>query len=142
MKTTVLRDQDIVRKWLLVDAAGKPAGRLAVKLAALLRGRERRDFSPHVDMGNFVVVINAAKVTLSGKKEDQKLYKSYSGYPDGLKQIPAREIRRTHPDRIIRQAVRGMLPKNKLSRRLLIRLKVHAGAEHPHAAQQPQPVKF
>lgn len=137
MKTTMPRESDIERGWRLVDAAGKPAGRLAAELADILRGKDRADYTPHVDMGDFVVVINAAQVQLSGGKEDQKLYRHYTGYASGLKTFTARMIRQRNPERILVQAVRGMLPKNRLSRRQIKRLKVYPGAEHPHAAQRP-----
>jgi large subunit ribosomal protein L13 len=138
MKTTVEKEAEVARAWYVVDAAGQPAGRLAVKIANLLRGRNKRTYSPHVDMGDFVVVINAAQVKLTGAKEEQKIYKSYSGYPSGLKLQKAGEVRRRQPTRIVSQAVKGMLPRNKLSRQLIKRLKVYTGAEHPHAAQSPK----
>lgn len=141
MKSFVANAEAIQRKWYLVDAAGQPAGRLAVKIARVLRGRDLPTYTPHVDTGAFVVVVNAEKVRLTGRKEDQKLYKNFSGYPGGLKLRPARVIRQRNPERIIRQAVKGMLPRNKLSRQILKRLKVYAGPEHPHAAQQPQPME-
>lgn len=137
MKTTMPKDSEVTHAWRLVDATGKPAGRLAAELADILRGKDRTDYTPHVDMGDFVVVVNAAQVKLSGAKEDQKLYRHYTGYPNGLKTMTARVVRARHPERILVQAVRGMLPKNRLSRRLIKRLKVYPGAEHPHAAQQP-----
>lgn len=142
MKTTIEREPGIRRGWYLVDAAGQPAGRLAVRIANLLRGRNKRTYTPHVDMGDFVVVINAEKVKLTGDKEDQKIYKRYSGYPSGLKLQPARVVRQRDPTRIVRQAVRGMLPKNKLGRRQFRRLKVYAGPNHPHEAQKPVAVKM
>ncbi|HOW98614.1 MAG TPA: 50S ribosomal protein L13 [Kiritimatiellia bacterium] len=135
MKTTLVRESEVVRAWHVVDAAGQPAGRLAVKIANILRGRNKRNYTPHADMGDFVVVINAAQVKLTGSKEEQKIYKDYSGYPSGLKMQKASVIRVRQPTRIVRQAVKGMLPKNHLSRKLITRLKVYAGAEHPHAAQ-------
>ncbi|MBP7829099.1 MAG: 50S ribosomal protein L13 [Kiritimatiellae bacterium] len=135
MKTTLVRESEVVRAWHVVDAAGQPAGRLAVKIANILRGRNKRNYTPHADMGDFVVVINAAQVKLTGSKEEQKIYKDYSGYPSGLKLQKASVIRVRQPTRIVAQAVKGMLPKNHLSRKLIKRLKVYAGAEHPHAAQ-------
>lgn len=140
MKSTAVHPDDVVRKWYIVDAADKPAGRLAVRIAEVLRGKDQPSFTPHVDMGNFVIVVNAEKVKLTGNKEDQKIYKNYTGYPSGLKLRPARVIRATHPERIIMQAVKGMLPKNKLSRVHMTRLKVYAGDKHPHAAQKPEPL--
>jgi large subunit ribosomal protein L13 len=138
MKTTIVHPDSVQRKWFIVDAADKPAGRLAVRIAEVLRGKDQPNFTPHVDMGNFVIVINAEKIKLTGDKEEQKIYKNYSGYPGGLKLRPAYVIRKTHPERIITQAVKGMLPKNKLSRKHLTRLKVYAGERHPHAAQKPE----
>ncbi|MGA1192923.1 MAG: 50S ribosomal protein L13 [Kiritimatiellia bacterium] len=138
MKTTLVQDKDVVRQWHLIDAAGLPAGRLATQIAFLLRGKNKITFAPHIDGGDFVVVINAAKVKLTGNKEEQKLYKHFTGYPDGLKTFTAAEVRKKNPTRIVEQAVKGMLPKNHLSRTQIKRLKVYAGEEHPHIAQQPQ----
>lgn len=142
MKTTLVKEAEIERKWYLVDAAGKPAGRLAVEIAALLRGKHKPVYAPHQDLGDFIVVINAAKVALTGTKEDRKIYQHYTGYPSGLKEFTARTIRQKHPERIIRQAVRGMLPKNNLGRRVIKRLKIYPGAEHPHVAQEPEAVEL
>lgn len=138
MKTTIVHPDDVRRSWFLVDATEKPAGRLAVRIAEVLRGKDKPTYTPHVDMGDFVVVVNAGKIGLTGDKEDKKIYKHFTGFPDGLKQIPAKTVRSNNPERIITQAVKGMLPKNKLSRTHLTRLKVYPGAEHPHAAQKPQ----
>lgn len=137
MKTFVPKDPGENRPWWLIDADGRPLGRLAVQVANVLRGKHKPVYTPHVDMGDAVVVINAGRVKLTGRKEDQKIYMRYSGYRGGLKEIPAREMRERHPDRMIRQAVRGMLPKNRLAADMISRLKVYPGAEHPHAAQQP-----
>ena len=125
------------RQWKIVDAEDKPLGRLAVAVANALRGKDTRVFDPSVDTGAFVVVVNAEKVRLSGRKEEQKTYQTYSGYRGGQKTITVATMRERHPDRIIRLAVWGMLPKNNLSKKAMTRLKVHAGAEHPHAAQKP-----
>lgn len=125
------------RAWVMVDAADQPLGRLAVRIANALRGKHRPTFSPQVDTGDFVVVINAARVRLSGKKEEQKIYHRYSGFRGGLKEIPAATLRQRHPDRLVKLAVRGMMPKNTLARNALRRLKVYPGKDHPHAAQQP-----
>ncbi len=141
-KTTIPKAADVRHDWRLVDAAGRPAGRLAVQIANLLRGKNRPDFTPHINTGAFVVVINAAQVKLTGRKEEQKIYKDYSGYPGGLKERPAAMIRARDPGRILRQAVRGMLPDNHTRRVLMRRLKIFAGADHPHAAQQPKPVNL
>ncbi len=140
MKSFVAKDPGENREWLLIDAEGKVLGRLAVEIARALRGKDKPTFTPHIDTGAFVVVVNAEKVKLTGRKDVQKIYQRYSGYRDGLKRTPVAEMRKRHPDRIIRQAVHGMLPKNTLSRLTLSRLKVYAGAEHPHAAQQPRKV--
>jgi large subunit ribosomal protein L13 len=125
------------KKWLLVDATDKSAGRLASSIAQILRGKDKPTYTPHLDTGDFVVVINADKVKLTGGKETKKIYKDYTGYPNGLKQVTAARVRATNPTRIITQAVRGMLPHNRLGRQLFTKLKVYAGSEHPHAAQQP-----
>ena len=138
MKTTLPKDPGQDRDWYLVDASGEPLGRLAVKIADVLRGKNKPTFTPHVDTGAFVVVVNAEKVALTGRKEEQKIYQRYSGYRSGLKEFKASVVRERHPDRMILQAVRGMLPKNKLSRGTFGRLKVYAGGEHPHEAQKPQ----
>ncbi len=125
------------RRWIILDAADKPLGRLAVTVANALRGKDTRTFDPSVDTGAFVVVINAEKVKLTGRKDEQKTYQTYSGYRGGQKIIPVATMRERHPDRIIKLAVWGMLPKNTLSKKAMTRLKVYAGAEHPHAAQKP-----
>jgi large subunit ribosomal protein L13 len=142
MKTFVPKDPGADRKWFLVDADEKPLGRVAVKIANILRGKEKPTFARDVDTGDFVVVVNAEKVKLTGRKEDQKVYRRYSGHRGGLKEVPASMMRERHPDRLIRLAVRGMLPKNNLSRKVFRRLKVYAGQEHPHEAQQPVKVEM
>lgn len=142
MKTTVMNPKDVSRQWFLVDAAGKPAGRLAAKVAHVLRGKTKPSYTPHVDAGDFVIVVNAEQVKLTGRKEDQKQYKHYTGFPSGLRQLPASLIRAQKPARIITSAVRGMLPGNKQADQVIKRLKVYAGAEHPHAAQQPKPLSI
>ncbi len=136
MKTTLLKEHAVKRTWYLIDASNKPAGRLAAKISHILRGKHKPSYTPHADMGDIVVVINAEKVKLTGDKEEQKMYESISGYPSGLKLTKASDVRIHHPELIISHAVKGMLPKNKLSRRLLGRLKIYAGAKNPHAAQQ------
>lgn len=128
---------DNKRAWVLVDASNQPVGRLAVKIANMLRGKDKPIYTPQVDTGDFVVVVNASKVKLTGEKETQKEYKSYSGYRDGLKLIRADVMRQKHPERMITLAVKRMLPKNRLSSTTFKRLKVYAGAEHPHAVQKP-----
>ncbi len=137
MKTFVPKDPGENRSWVVVDADQQPLGRLAVKIANALRGKDKPTFCPQVDTGVFVIVLNAATVRLSGNKEEQKIYQSYSGYRSGLKLTTAAQMRATFPERMIKHAVRGMLPKNKLARDMISRLKVYAGAEHPHQAQQP-----
>ncbi len=137
MKTTMSKESEVTHGWRVIDATDKPAGRLAAEVATILRGKDRADYTPHVDMGDFVVVVNAARIRLTGDKEDRKLYRDYSGYPSGLKTETARRLRARHPERILERAVRGMMPKNRLSRRIIKRLKVYPGAEHPHAAQKP-----
>lgn len=142
MKTTIPRESQIERRWLVLDAAERPLGRLAVRAAGLLRGRGKVIFTPHVDTGDFVVIVNAARVRLTGRKETRKIYQDFSGYRGGLKLKTAAEVRRKHPERMLHQAVKGMLPKNALGRQMFRRLKVYPGAEHPHAAQQPRAVEF
>ncbi|MBM4154412.1 MAG: 50S ribosomal protein L13 [Lentisphaerae bacterium] len=139
MKTTIPKASAVTHAWKLVDAAGLPAGRLAVVLANMLRGKDRPDYTPHTCTGDMIVVINAAKVRLTGNKEEQKIYKDFTGYPSGLKQRAASVIRAKDPARIIRQAVHGMLPDNHTRAVLLRRLKVFAGPDHDHAAQKPEP---
>jgi large subunit ribosomal protein L13 len=131
---------EINQAWWIVDAAGQTPGRLATKIATVLRGKHKPIFAPHVDVGDFVIVINAERVSFSGRKLDQKIYHHHTGYPGGLKSSTAREVLDRHPERVIREAVRGMLPKNKLARRQILKLKVYAGSDHPHAAQQPKPL--
>jgi large subunit ribosomal protein L13 len=138
MKTFVPETVDnSKRAWMLVDAENKPVGRLAVKIAGILRGKTKPTFAPHVDTGDFVVVVNADKVKLTGRKEREKIYQRYTGFRSGLKRVNAAALRQKHPDQIIKLAVKGMLPKNHLSRQLFRRLKVYAGSDHPHAAQNP-----
>ena len=142
MKTFVPKEADIKRDWFVVDAEGKPAGRLAVLIADVLRGRNKPIYTPHVDTGDFVVVINADKIKLTGNKEENKIYQDYTGYSSGRSEIKAKDIRAKNPERIITQAVRGMLPTNRMSRQTIKRLKVYAGSEHPHTAQQVQELEF
>ena len=137
MGTTFPKESEIERRWYLVDATNQPAGRLAVQISNIMRGKNKPTFTPHVDTGDFVVVINAEKVKLTGSKEEQKLYSDYTGYPSGLKQITAKVVRQKNPTRIVSQAVRGMLPKTRQGRKVFKRLHVYAGTKHPHEAQQP-----
>jgi large subunit ribosomal protein L13 len=140
MKTYLPKVDLDQRKWHLVDADGVVLGRLAVKVADILRGKNKPIYTSHLDAGDFVVVVNAEKVLLTGKKESKKLYMSYSGWKGGEKFTPAAEIRQKHPERLITHAVKGMMPKNRLGRTLLTKLKVYRGNQHPHEAQQPLPL--
>jgi large subunit ribosomal protein L13 len=133
-----LADLNVGKRWFVVDAEGQTLGRIATVIAATLRGKTKPTYTPHADVGDFVIVVNAEKVVLTGKKETQKLYSRHSGYPGGLRQRSVREVRVTHPERIIENAVRGMLPGNVLGRRQFRKLKVYAGPDHPHATQQPE----
>jgi len=137
MYTPMAKKGAIEQKWLLVDAKGKTLGRLASRIAILLRGKHKPIFTPHVDTGDFVVVVNAEKVNLTGKKWEEKLYIYHTGYPGGLKSTSAEKVRNKKPERLITMAVQGMLPKNKLGKKMIKKLKVYAGEAHPHQAQQP-----
>ena len=128
------------RHWHVVDAKGVVLGRLAAKVANVLRGKNKPVYTPHMDTGDFVVVVNAAQVALTGNKEEQKTYMSYSGWKGGERYRTVAEVRAKHPEKIIEHAVKGMLPKNRLGRQILTKLKIYPGAEHPHTAQQPQPM--
>lgn len=136
------KPKDIQRKWYVIDAEGKPLGRLASEVAKILRGKHKPDFTPHIDTGDHVIVINAQKVVLTGKKLDQKVYRRHTGYPGGLREIKYRVLLRNKPERVIELAVRGMLPKNRLGRAMLKKLKVYKGAEHKHQAQQPENIEI
>jgi large subunit ribosomal protein L13 len=138
MKTYTPRPQDIERRWWVVDAENQVLGRLASQIANLLRGKHKPLFTPHLDTGDFVVVINADKVRLTGQKATQKAYFRHSGYMGGERFVPFRQMIEKHPERVIELAVKGMLPKNNLGRLMRRKLKVYAGPEHPHVAQQPQ----
>lgn len=137
-KTYVTKSEDIQREWYIVDATNQTLGRLASRVARILRGKHRPTYSPAMDAGDYVIVINAEKVAVTGRKLDQKMYYRVSGYPGGLKAVPLREQLEKHPTRVIEHAVRGMLPKNRLGRRIFKKLKVYAGPDHPHQAQQPK----
>ncbi len=137
MKTYLPKIDLNARKWHVVDADGKVLGRLAVEVSNILRGRDKPIYTPHLDAGDFVVVVNAEKVMLTGNKETQKQYMSYSGWKGGEKYRSVAEVRQRHPERLIMHAVKGMIPKNRLGDRLLTKLKVYRGPEHPHTAQQP-----
>ena len=140
MKTYSAKPGEVERSWYVVDASEHQLGRLSTRIATILRGKHKPQFTPHVDTGDFVVVINASKVKLSGRKLDQKHYHRYSGYPGGLTSVDARTVRESDPERMMVQAVKGMLPKNLLSRQLIKKLKVYGGEAHPHAGQKPQPL--
>lgn len=141
MKTYLPKVDLEQRKWHIIDADGAVLGRLAVQVADVLRGKNKPVFTPHLDAGDFVVVINADKVRVTGKKETEKLFMSYSGWKGGERYRTVAEIRQRHPEKLIMHAVKGMIPKNRLGSRLLTKLKVYKGAAHPHAAQQPAPLK-
>jgi large subunit ribosomal protein L13 len=142
MKTFLPKVDDLERKWFLVDASDQVLGRLASEIASVLMGKNKPTYTDFLDTGDFVVVVNAQKVKLTGQKWDNKVYYSHSGYPGGLKEVGARQMLEKHPERIVRFAVKGMLPKNKLGSRMLKRLKVYPGGEHPHTAQQPEALAF
>ena len=140
MRTYTPKANEIERTWWVVDAADKPLGRLCTEIARVLRGKHKPMYTPHLDTGDHVVVLNASKVMLTGKKADQKTYFRHSGYMGGERHIPYRRMMAAHPERVIELAVKGMLPKNALGRAMHKKLKVYAGAEHPHQGQQPQPL--
>lgn len=140
-KTFVTKESDIQRKWFVADAAGQNLGRLSARIAAILRGKHKPIFTPSLDTGDYVIVVNAGQVTVTGQKMTEKMYYTVSGYPGGLKSISLRDQLAKHPERVIRHAVWGMLPHNKLGRAMLKKLKVYAGPEHPHAAQNPENLK-
>lgn len=142
MKTKSIKQSEINKKWWLVDAQGQTLGRFSSKIAQILRGKHKVDFTPHMDMGDFVIVINAEKVKLSGSKENDKVYFRHTGYPGGVKETKYSEMIQKFPERIVENAVKGMLPHNRLGRKILLNLKVYKGQEHPHIAQQPKPLKI
>ena len=142
MKTYSVKAGEIERRWFVVDARGKVLGRLATEVARILRGKHKPIYTPHLDTGDFVVVVNAEKVELTGRKADQKTYFRHTGYMGGEKFIPFRRMLEKHPERVIELAVKGMLPKNALGKQMQKKLRVYAGAEHPHQAQQPEPLNI
>jgi large subunit ribosomal protein L13 len=142
VKTYVATPTNRERQWLLVDASGKTLGRLATQIADALRGKLKPEYTPHVDTGDFVVIVNAEKVHVTGNKLEQKLYRRHSGYPGGLRERTLEEMLDRRPEEVIRLAVKGMLPRNRLARQQLRKLKIYAGPEHPHQAQQPKPVEL
>lgn len=141
-KTKSAKPADVVREWFIVDAENQTVGRMASEIATILRGKHKPSYTPHVDCGDFVIVTNADKASFSGNKEAEKLYYRYSGYPGGMKTRTAREMRARRPEHIVEHAVKGMLPKGPLGRAMYKKLKVYAGPEHPHEAQQPQELTF
>ena len=142
MKTTTIKQSEIQHDWWIADAEGQTLGRFASQIAQLLRGKHKPHFTPHMDMGDCVVIINAEKIRISGSKEEQKEYFSHSGYPGGAKSTSYKDLKTKYPERIIENAIKGMLPHNRLGRQILSHLKVYAGNEHPHHAQQPKALDF
>jgi large subunit ribosomal protein L13 len=142
MKTYVAKPSDRERNWLLVDASGKTLGRLATQLADLLRGKRKPEYTPHIDTGDFVVVVNAQRIAVTGNKRQAKRYYRHSGYPGGLRSRSLEEMLERRPEEVIRLAVKGMMPRNRLARKQLTKLKIYAGADHPHAAQKPESVEI
>jgi large subunit ribosomal protein L13 len=140
-KTWNAKPGELDRRWYLVDAEGKTLGRLATQIADMLRGKGKPQYTPHVDTGDFVVVVNAEKIAVTGKKLDQKMYHRHSGYPGGLKSRPLRQQLERRPTEVLRKAVKGMLPRNRLARQQINKLKIYVGPEHPHEAQKPEPLE-
>ncbi|HHY23316.1 MAG TPA: 50S ribosomal protein L13 [Clostridiaceae bacterium] len=138
MKTYMAKPKEVTRKWYVVDAEGKPLGRLASEVAKILRGKHKPEFTPHVDTGDYVIVLNADKVVLTGRKLDQKYYRRHTGYAGGLKETKYRDFLASKPEKVVELAVKGMLPKNSLGRAMFKKLKVYKGSEHNHQAQQPE----
>lgn len=138
MSSYMARSEDFEKKWYVIDGEGKTVGRLSTKIASILRGKDKPQFTPHADIGDFIIVVNADKVKFTGKKWEQKKYYWHTGYPGGIKSITADDLAKKKPGEIIRKAVWGMLPKNKMQDKLISRLKVYAGNEHPHVSQQPE----
>jgi large subunit ribosomal protein L13 len=142
MNTVHAKKNEVERRWLLVDAKGLVLGRVATEVASILRGKRKASYTPHIDTGDFVVVVNAGEVRLSGKKWSDKVYYDHSGWVGGLKERTAREVMAKHPTEMVRRAVKGMLPKGPLGYQMIRKLKVYAGAEHPHVAQKPEAIKI
>jgi len=143
VKTTKsVRAQDVERNWFVIDAQGQTLGRLTSRIASILRGKHKPEYTPHVDCGDYVIVVNAEKIHVTGRKLSQKKYYRHSGYPGGLKQVTLRDQLQKFPDRVVESAVRGMLPKNRLGRQMFKKLKVYSGPAHPHEAQQPEILEF
>jgi len=142
MSTFMAKPGVVPQGWHVIDAANQVVGRLAVTIANILRGKHRPEYTPHIDTGEYVIVVNAAKVRFTGKKLEQKTYQAYSHYPGGLKVVTAQQMMDKHPDRIIEAAVRRMVPRNRLGRKQMAKLKIYAGPDHPHQAQQPKELKL
>ncbi len=143
MKTTIsAKEQDIQRDWYVVDAQGQTLGRLATRIATVLRGKHKPYYTPHVDCGDYVIIVNAEKIHTTGQKMTQKKYYRHSGYPGGLKEVTLRDQLQKFPERVLESAIRGMLPKNRLGRQMFKKLKVYAGPDHSHQAQQPKPLEI
>ena len=142
MKSFIAKPAEVERKWYVVDADGKTLGRLASEVASVLRGKNKPTFTPHVDCGDYVIVINAEKVAVTGKKRNEKIYKKHTGYPGGLREITFEKLQAKDPEEIIRHAVKGMMPKGPMGRQMYKKLKVYAGPEHKHAAQKPEVWEF
>lgn len=142
MKTYSIKADEIHKGWFVADAENKVLGRLASKVAQILKGKHKPTYTPHMDMGDFVVVVNAEKIRVSGNKEMQKTYFSHSGYPGGTKEVDLYTMRRRHPERVIQNAVKGMLPHNRLGRQMMRNLKIYSGPDHPHSSQQPKVMEF
>ncbi len=141
MKTTALRTQDIEQKWYLMDCSGKKLGRLSVQVANILRGKNKPEYTPNSDIGDFVVLVNAKKIEVTGNKAENKIYYRHTGYPGGIKKISFKDQLDKDPEKLIRDAVKGMLPKNRLNRQIIKKLKVYNGENHPHVAQNPEVIK-
>jgi large subunit ribosomal protein L13 len=142
VRTFTQKQAEIERDWYVVDAEGETLGRLASRIAPILKGKHKPIYTPHLDCGDFVIIVNAEKVRVTGRKMDQKFYHRHSGYPGGLTSISLRDQLNRYPERVLQAAIRGMLPKNRLGRRMIKKLKVYAGDSHPHEAQQPKPLEL
>ncbi len=142
MRTESMKEQDVKRDWYIIDAQGQTLGRLASQVASILRGKNKPFYTPHVDCGDYVIIVNAEKVHVTGQKMTQKKYYRHSGYPGGLKEVTLRDQLQKFPTRVLEAAVRGMLPKNRLGRRMFKKLKIYSGPAHPHEAQQPQAMEL
>ena len=142
MKTLSIKQEDVRRSWYVIDATDRTLGRLSTQIALRIRGKHKAEFTPHVDTGDYVVVINAEKVRVTGNKLDEKIYNHHTGFPGGIKSISLAKLMQKSPEKVVEMAVKGMMPKSKLGRSMISKLKVYAGNEHPHAAQQPQPLEI